>query len=224
MRFVLTLMFALVYLRQRRLADNMFQLTVMKKEVLTVHMESRHIREQVVRDIQECAERSATGKFCVVCTVSVHIFWSSSAHDTHKLVTGGWGESHQLCLPWGATTISRSAKWAERRQGSITFVWARSRSRPNAERTGLLQRHSRTIPSKRSQSPAWLDVCSWLSCSLCQRRPHGANNEPTSARRLAWVAAARKGRQYAWRATRTTGTVQLSSWSGPSRSRASYAW
>ncbi|KAG9098547.1 hypothetical protein FS749_003588 [Ceratobasidium sp. UAMH 11750] len=40
--------------------ENAFQLTVMKKEVLTIHTESRHTREQVMRDIQECAERGAT--------------------------------------------------------------------------------------------------------------------------------------------------------------------
>ncbi|KAG9126521.1 hypothetical protein FRC07_003143 [Ceratobasidium sp. 392] len=41
------------------LADTAFQLTVMKKEVLTVHTNSRHVREQIMRDIQDCAERGA---------------------------------------------------------------------------------------------------------------------------------------------------------------------
>ncbi|KAG8744709.1 hypothetical protein FRC10_009623 [Ceratobasidium sp. 414] len=40
--------------------ENAFQLTVMKKEVLTIHAESRHMRDQIMRDIQECAERGAT--------------------------------------------------------------------------------------------------------------------------------------------------------------------
>ncbi|CAE7208155.1 unnamed protein product [Rhizoctonia solani] len=39
---------------------NVFQLTVMKKEVLTVHTESRQAREQVMRDIQECADKAAS--------------------------------------------------------------------------------------------------------------------------------------------------------------------
>ncbi|QRV90893.1 hypothetical protein RhiJN_18911 [Ceratobasidium sp. AG-Ba] len=39
---------------------NALQLTVMKKEILTIHAESRHLREQIMRDIQECAERGAT--------------------------------------------------------------------------------------------------------------------------------------------------------------------
>ncbi|CAE6421742.1 hypothetical protein ACGC1H_001836 [Rhizoctonia solani] len=37
---------------------NVFQLTIMKKEVLTVHTESRQTRDQVMRDIQECADRA----------------------------------------------------------------------------------------------------------------------------------------------------------------------
>ncbi|CAE6506753.1 unnamed protein product [Rhizoctonia solani] len=40
--------------------DNTFQLTVMKKEVLTVHAESRQARELVMRDIQECADKAMT--------------------------------------------------------------------------------------------------------------------------------------------------------------------
>ncbi|CUA77521.1 hypothetical protein RSOLAG22IIIB_02536 [Rhizoctonia solani] len=37
---------------------NVFQLTVMKKEILTIHTESRQVRDQVIRDIQECADRA----------------------------------------------------------------------------------------------------------------------------------------------------------------------
>ncbi|KAF8679876.1 RhoGEF domain [Rhizoctonia solani] len=38
--------------------ENVFQLTIMKKETLTIHTESRYIRDQVVRDIRECAEKA----------------------------------------------------------------------------------------------------------------------------------------------------------------------
>ncbi|CAE6429195.1 unnamed protein product [Rhizoctonia solani] len=38
--------------------ENVFQLTVMKKEILTIHTESRHVREQVTKDIRECAEKA----------------------------------------------------------------------------------------------------------------------------------------------------------------------
>ncbi|CAE6335918.1 unnamed protein product [Rhizoctonia solani] len=38
--------------------ENVFQLTAMKKETLTIHTESRHIREQIIRDIRECADKA----------------------------------------------------------------------------------------------------------------------------------------------------------------------
>ncbi|KAJ1311670.1 hypothetical protein OPQ81_010144 [Rhizoctonia solani] len=38
--------------------ENAFQLTVMKKEVLTILTESRQTREQAIRDIQECADKA----------------------------------------------------------------------------------------------------------------------------------------------------------------------